>query len=158
MHNLPSPFKTACEDKHLAGFKKYTKSACLLKCRADYVISMCKCRSYDLEGKTFICVTQICTPWNQSPQGLRWMRKINICLIKYHSVHLPSTTKYKAPNLFFPLQCLVKKKSFTVTRKAKNNFKFMSESNYFAHTARIARIAHPARAFSMLTRFFYVFV
>ena len=52
MHNLPHPFKTACEDKHLAGFKKYTKSACLLKCRADYVISMCKCRSYDLEGKS----------------------------------------------------------------------------------------------------------
>lgn len=52
MHNLPSPFKTACEDKHLAGFKKYTKSACLLKCRADYVISMCKCRSYDLEGES----------------------------------------------------------------------------------------------------------
>lgn len=50
MHNLPRPFKTACEDKHLAGFKKYTKSACLLKCRADYVINMCKCRSYDLEG------------------------------------------------------------------------------------------------------------
>lgn len=52
MHNLPSPFKTACEDRHLAGFKKYTKSACLLKCRADYVIGMCKCRSYDLEGKS----------------------------------------------------------------------------------------------------------
>ena len=57
MHNLPRPFKTACEDKHLAGFKKYTKSACLLKCRADYIIGMCKCRSYDLEGKlTFILV------------------------------------------------------------------------------------------------------
>ncbi|XP_068716303.1 acid-sensing ion channel 2-like [Montipora capricornis] len=58
MHNLPKPFKTACEDKYLAGFKKYTKSACLLKCRADYVISMCKCRSYDLEGEAPPCLPQ----------------------------------------------------------------------------------------------------
>lgn len=50
MNNLPKPFKTACEDKYLEGFTKYTKSACLLKCRADYVIKMCKCRSYDLKG------------------------------------------------------------------------------------------------------------
>ena len=51
MNNLPKPFKTACEDKYLEGFTKYTKSACLLKCRADYVIKMCKCRSYDLKGR-----------------------------------------------------------------------------------------------------------
>ncbi|KXJ28002.1 Acid-sensing ion channel 2 [Exaiptasia diaphana] len=55
MNNLPKPFKTACEDKYLEGFTKYTKSACLLKCRADYVIKMCKCRSYDLKGSAPPC-------------------------------------------------------------------------------------------------------
>ncbi|XP_032222736.2 acid-sensing ion channel 2 [Nematostella vectensis] len=55
MHNLPAPFKTACRDMQLEGFKKYTKSACLLKCRADYVMKMCKCRSYDLKGPAPPC-------------------------------------------------------------------------------------------------------
>ena len=114
MHNLPSPFKTACEDKHLAGFKKYTKSACLLKCRADYVISMCKCRSYDLEGKASICIRQMNSA-EPKPRVKTFMNKSNYHMLKYHSVHLLSTTKYTALNLlpffFFSVAVFTKKQA-----------------------------------------------
>lgn len=50
INNLPKPFKASCKDLKLPGFAKYTKSACLLLCRAQFVIKRCKCRSYDLRG------------------------------------------------------------------------------------------------------------
>lgn len=50
INNLPKPYGAACNDLKIQGFAKYTKSACLLLCRARFVISRCKCSSYDLRG------------------------------------------------------------------------------------------------------------
>ena len=50
INNLPKPYRAACQDLQIRGFAKYTKSACLLLCRARFVISRCKCSSYDLRG------------------------------------------------------------------------------------------------------------
>ncbi|XP_028396780.1 acid-sensing ion channel 2-like [Dendronephthya gigantea] len=50
INNLPKPYRASCEDLKLRGFSKYTKSACLLLCRARFIISRCRCSSYDLRG------------------------------------------------------------------------------------------------------------
>ncbi|XP_065666594.1 acid-sensing ion channel 1C isoform X1 [Hydra vulgaris] len=54
--NLPLPWETACEDKKPDGSKKYTKSACLMKCRAEFIISICKCRSFQHAGQAPVCL------------------------------------------------------------------------------------------------------
>lgn len=55
--NLPAPWETACEDRKAEEkYRKYTKSACLMKCRAEFIVRICKCRSFQHEGSAPVCL------------------------------------------------------------------------------------------------------
>lgn len=54
--NLPAPWETACEDKKTEDQRKYTKSACLMKCRAEFIVGICNCRSFQHEGSAPVCL------------------------------------------------------------------------------------------------------
>ena len=54
VYNLKDPFESNCTEQpinDLGGYTKFTTSACMLRCRAKYLIEHCGCRDVKLPRK-----------------------------------------------------------------------------------------------------------
>ena len=59
VHNLKYPYETNCTDyaiKHLPGYTKYTRSACMLSCHSKYLVDACGCKDIKILCKYYIKV------------------------------------------------------------------------------------------------------